>query len=106
MIDVGRSTHPATHLTARRDPRRDLAAVAEPELGEDVLDVVAHRAVRQHQLVGDLAVGAAQRDQLGDLAFAGGEGSGAAAPQLVDAVPTGLRDRTIRKYNGDSPSAV
>ena len=86
VFDVGRFAHPATHVAAGRDPGRDLAPVAEAELGEDVLHVVAHRAVGEDELLGDLAVGPAQRHQLGDLAFARGQRPGAAAEEQVDAV--------------------
>jgi hypothetical protein len=60
-------------------PRCDLAAVLEAELGEDVLDVVLCGAFRDVEEVGDLAVGEAAGDQLGDLAFASGQAAGLAA---------------------------
>jgi hypothetical protein len=60
-------------------PRCDLAAVLEAELGEDVLDVVLGGALSDVEEVGDLPVGEAAGDQLGDLAFAPGQAAGLAA---------------------------
>lgn len=51
-------------------PAHNLRAARQPELGEDVGDVLLDRALTQHQLVGDVAVGQPSGDQSGDLAFA------------------------------------
>src|ERR1700720_1644523 len=48
-------------------PRGDLAAVAEPELDQDVLDVVLRRPLRDEQPLADLLVGQPLRHQPGDL---------------------------------------
>ena len=49
-----------------------LGAVGDLQLGEDGADVIAHRAFREVELLGDFAVGQAapQQAQDGDLAFA------------------------------------
>src|SRR5690242_17845443 len=51
----------------------DLGAVAAAELGQDVAHVGVDGALGDEQPVGDLAVGQARGDQLGDLVFAVGE---------------------------------
>ena len=43
------------------------------ELGEHVVDVVAHGLRRQHPAAGDLGVGQAARDQVEDLALTFGQ---------------------------------
>src|SRR5260370_39515304 len=52
-------------------PRGDLAAVAEPELDQDGLDVGLRRAFGDVQGLADLLVGQPARDQLGDLDLPG-----------------------------------
>ena len=52
---------------------RSFHTVADVQLGEDVGDVILDRAFRQHQLVGDLAVGGAVGQQAQDLNLARGE---------------------------------
>src|SRR5690349_23895553 len=61
---IRRSTRCGTH------PRRDLAAGAEAELGQDVLDVVLGGAFGDHEPLRDLAVGQAVGDEAGDLVLA------------------------------------
>src|SRR5215469_15867511 len=70
-------------------PGGDLAAVAEAELGEDVLDMVFRGSFGDVEQVGDLAVGEAASDQLGDFALAPREaaGPGVAGPQGLVQVP-------------------
>lgn len=48
-------------------------AVAEAELGEDVVHVRLDGPLTEHQLVGDLGVGQAATDQGEDLALACGQ---------------------------------
>src|SRR5690349_24608592 len=60
---IRRSTRPGTH------PRRDLAAGAEAELGQDVLDVVLRGAFGDDESPRDLAVRHALGDQRRDLVF-------------------------------------
>src|SRR5262245_8512201 len=55
------------------DPRRDLAARVEPELVEDIDDVPLGRRGRDDQLVANLTIGEAARDQQRDFALAGCE---------------------------------
>src|ERR1700739_206086 len=57
----------------RGQPRGDLAAVAEPELDQDVLDVVLRRAFGDEQGLADLLVGQAPRDQPSHLQLAGAQ---------------------------------
>src|SRR5260370_28169097 len=77
-------------------PRGDLAAVAEPELDQDVLDVVLRRAFGDVQGLADLFVGQPARDQLGDLELAGAQRRAGRrygrepGPQLLD--PPGERE--------------
>src|SRR6516165_7616571 len=54
-------------------PRGDLAAVAEAELGQDVLDVVLRRPLRDEQGLADLLVRQPARDQPGHLELAGAQ---------------------------------
>ena len=82
------------------------------ELREDVREVALDRLLGEEQLVGDLAVGAAERDELGDLALAaaqraearpgpprrwraGPAGRGGAAPRGLVAVAVGLARREL-----------
>ena len=58
---------------ARRVPRGDLRARAEPELVEDALHVTFGRALADDEPVGDVPVGEAERDQPRDLDLALGE---------------------------------
>ena len=55
-------------------PGSDLAAVAQPELGQDVLDVVLGRPLGDVQGLADLLVRQSLRDQPGYLELAGAEG--------------------------------
>ena len=55
---------------ASATPRADLAARGEPQLGEDVLDVVLGGALGDEQPLGDLPVGEALGHQCGDLRLA------------------------------------
>src|SRR5690625_572139 len=55
-------------------PPRDLRTGGEVELGEDVLHVSLDRALRDHQVLGDLLVRLALCDELGDLPFPLGHG--------------------------------
>jgi hypothetical protein len=55
-------------------PGGDLAAVAEPELGQDVLDVVLGRPLGDVQSLANLLVGQSSPDQPGHLELAGAEG--------------------------------
>src|SRR5487761_332323 len=52
-------------------PRRDLAAVAEAELDQDVLDVVLRGTFGDEQRLADLLVGQPPRHQSGHLQLAG-----------------------------------
>src|SRR3954453_5831223 len=58
---------------AGRHPGRDLAAVGESELGQNVLHMVLGRALRQEQGGSDVLVAHAPTDQLGDLHLALGQ---------------------------------
>jgi hypothetical protein len=49
----------------------DVLDLAEPELEEDRVDVLLHRALGEEQLVGDRLVAAAARDKREDLGLAG-----------------------------------
>ena len=76
-----RSSRPAfspRHRPNRPPPARPPAPRARrhPELREDVVEVRAHRAVRQVELLADLAVGQPRRRQPGDLELLGGESLG------------------------------
>jgi hypothetical protein len=64
----------------------------EAELGKDVLDMVLRGAFRDVQQAGDLPVGEAARDQLGDLALAPGKAAWPAAVGIAaQAVGQSLR---------------
>jgi hypothetical protein len=74
-MDSSPSRHPlddsSIYLSAHpRAPRGDLASPGEVQLGEDVLDVVLRGAFGDHEPFGDLPVGEALCDQLGDLSLA------------------------------------
>ena len=80
----------------------DLGAVAEVELGEDPADVGLDRLLRQHQRVGDLAVGQAAGDQLGDLQLARGQageliGTWPVAAWLAQVPPPDPESAALRK---------
>ena len=65
----------------RRGPGRDLGPPGHPELGQDVLDVRARGLGGDVELLGDLGVREAARDQARHLEFAGGQ----RPPRLLDA---------------------
>src|SRR5271169_3365894 len=54
----------------RNKPRGDLAPAAEPELDQDVLNVVLRRPLRDEQPLADLLVGQPLRHQPGHLELA------------------------------------
>ncbi len=54
-------------------PDSDPVAVGHSQLGENVLHVILCGAFGQVQLGGDIAVGQALRDQLGDFPFTAGQ---------------------------------
>src|SRR5438067_9204684 len=60
-------------LTLPGDPGRDLGPAAEAELVEDVGHVAVDRALRDHELLGDLVIGQPARDERGDLELAAAE---------------------------------
>src|SRR5580704_15180950 len=64
----------------RSQPRGDLAAVAEPELDQDVLDVVLRGPLGHEQGLADLLVGQPARDQLGHLDLARAQRGAARRP--------------------------
>src|SRR3954465_5192970 len=53
--------------------QRRLCAVVDPELGVYALDVVARRLLRNEQLVGNLTIRPALRDQAQNLDLPGGQ---------------------------------
>src|SRR5918995_4636661 len=63
-------------VTLLHHPGGDLGARAEPELGQDVLDVRVCRPLGDEQFLGDLAIGQAARNQRGHLALTPGERTG------------------------------
>jgi hypothetical protein len=63
-------TYPATDPGVALDRARQLDARAHSELGVDVAKVSLDRLGAEHELFGDLAIRAAVRDEIGDLALA------------------------------------
>jgi hypothetical protein len=74
------------------EPRDRLAPVGNTELGEDGRHVVADRPGRDHQLLGDLGVGAAEADEIQDNSGATDDGTVAA-------------DQTLKKLISDIEAA-
>ena len=62
-VETGRGKNPLLEQPQLAGAGHGLGAVGSPELVEDVADVLLDRLHRHHQLVGDLAVGAAGLQQ-------------------------------------------
>src|SRR5262245_54292682 len=87
-------------------PHRDLAAVPEAELREDVLHVVLGGAVRDVSSLGDLQVGKAFRHERGDLALAWAEDGAVTSPEALKCRLRLPRERLQPQATGQLEAAV
>ena len=82
---------------AAADHRRELVAVGAVDFGACAVEVALHRAHRHRQSVGDVAIGQACGDKIGDLAFAYGQRQRTAREvQRGGAKPSAGGGKTVR----------